>query len=199
MAHYCRSGRLLDVGTGPGWLLLALERSLPEVEAIGVDISAAMVSVARKNLARLGCSRAIEVRQAGADALPFPADTFDAVVSTWSLHHWKDPVTGLNEVYRVLKPGGYALMYDLVSELPSAIRDKARAEFGVLRTTLLWLHSLEEPFYSPEDMAALAPASRFGRGETRFVGVMCCLVLRKGGISSVADRSSPEGGARRFR
>ena len=74
-------------------------------------------------------------------------------------------------------------MYDLVSQLPRAIRSQARAEFGVLRTTLLWLHSLEEPFYSPKDMAALAPATRFGSGETRFVGVMCCLAMRKANAS----------------
>ena len=70
-------------------------------------------------------------------------------------------------------------MYDLVSRLPLEVRNKAQADFGTLRTTLLWLHSLEEPFYSPEDMAALAPATQFGKGETRFVGVMCCLAMQK--------------------
>ena len=180
LTNYCRRGRVLDVGTGPGWLLLALRRTIPEVEATGVDISAAMVSVARENLARAGSAGICEVRQGGADDLPFADDSFDAVVSTGSLHHWKEPVAGLNEVHRVLKPGGHALMYDLVSQLPAAVRSKAQAEFGALRTTLLWLHSLEEPFYSPEDMAALAPATQFGSGEIKFVGVMCCLAMRKG-------------------
>jgi ubiquinone/menaquinone biosynthesis C-methylase UbiE len=184
LTNYCRSGRVLDIGTGPGWLLLALQRTLPGMEAIGVDISAAMVAVTRKNLERVGCLRAVELRQAGADGLPFPDESLDAVVSTGSLHHWKNPVAGLNEVHRVLKPAGYSLMYDLVSKLPPAVHGKAKADFGALRTMLLWLHSLEEPFYSPEDMVALAQATRFGRGETRFVGVMCCLVLQK-------DRAKP--------
>lgn len=179
LVQYCRRGRVLDIGTGPGWLLLALHRALPEIEAVGVDISAAMVAVARKNLAQAGGRAGLEVHQAGAEALPFPDDSFAAVVSTGTLHHWKNPIAGLNETHRVLQPGGYALMYDLVSELPAAVRAQARAQFGGLRTTLLWLHSLEEPFYSPVDMAALAPATLFARGETRFVGVMCCLVLRK--------------------
>jgi SAM-dependent methyltransferase len=186
LAHYCRSGRVLDIGTGPGWLLLALHRSLPEVEAIGVDISAAMVSLATKNLARVGCSRTVEVRRAGADALPFPDDSMDAVVSTGSLHHWKNPLAGLNEIHRVLKPERYALLYDLVSKVPAGVTRGARAEFGMLRTTLLWLHSLEEPFYRAEDMAALAAGTRFGSGETRFVGVLCCLVLQKGGVYPAA-------------
>lgn len=94
--------------------------------------------------------------QAGADALPFPNDSFDVVVSTGTLHHWKDPVAGLNKVHRVLKPGGHALMYNLVSKLPPEVRGKAQAEFGALRTMLLLLHSLEEPYYSPEEIMALA-------------------------------------------
>jgi ubiquinone/menaquinone biosynthesis C-methylase UbiE len=181
LARYCRSGRVLDIGTGPGWLLLALQRSLPDVEAVGVDISAAMVSLAAKNLAGAGGSRPVEIRRAGVDALPVPDDSMDAVVSTGSLHHWKDPVAGLNEIHRVLKPDRYTLLYDLVSQVPAEVSREARAEFGVLRTALLWLHSLEEPFYSAEEMAALAAATRFGSGQTRFVGVLCCLVLRKKG------------------
>ena len=180
LAHYCHDGRVLDVGTGPGWLLLALSRSLPGVEVVGVDISSAMVSVARKNIARAGCCGSAEVRQAGAEALPFPDDSFDAVVSTASLHHWNDPAAALNEVRRVLKPGGYALMYDLVSKLPPAVRDQTRAEFGLLRFLLRLLHSLQEPLYSPEEMAALALATHFWFGRIRVVGVMCCLVLQKG-------------------
>ena len=186
LAHYCRSGRVLDIGTGPGWLLLALQRSLPEVDAIGVDISASMVSLATRNLARVGCRRPGEVRRAGADALPFPDDSMDAVVSTGSLHHWKDPVAGLNEAHRVLKPDRYALLYDLVRKVPPQVSRRSRAEFGVLRTALLSLHSLEEPFYSAEEMAALAAGTRFGSGATRFLGVLCCLVLQKGGLSPAA-------------
>ena len=72
LARYCRRGRVLHIGTGPGWLLPALRRSLPEVEALGVDISAAMVTVARNNLARAGCPDAVEVQLGGAETLPFP-------------------------------------------------------------------------------------------------------------------------------
>jgi SAM-dependent methyltransferase len=180
VARFCPSGRVLDIGTGPGWLLLTLRRSLPEVDLIGVDISAAMVSLATANLDRAGCAGAVKVIQAGADGLPFRDESVDTVVSTGSVHHWKNPVVGLNEVHRVLKPGRYALLYDLVSHVPPAVMRKARAEFGRVRSRLLWLHSFEEPFYSPEDMEALAPATHFGRGETRFVGVLCCLMLKKG-------------------
>jgi hypothetical protein len=45
---------------------------------------------------------------------------------------------------------------------------------------LLWLHSFEEPFRAVAELPALAAPTRFGKGETRFVGLLCCLELRKG-------------------
>ena len=179
VANYCPAGRLLDIGTGPGWLLLALGRLLPELELVGVDISPAMIATAQQNLKREGGGMKIELKVAGAEALPFPANAFHAVVSTGSLHHWKNPITALNEVHRVLKMGGYALIYDLVRRLPPTVAQAARREFGPLRIHMLWLHSFEEPFYSPQDMLGLAPATPFLEADTQFVGVLCCLVLRK--------------------
>ncbi|MBE3143709.1 MAG: class I SAM-dependent methyltransferase [Planctomycetes bacterium] len=48
--------------------------------------------------------------------MPFPDRSFDIVVSTVSMHHWKQPEACLNEIYRVLKNNSYALIYDLVSD-----------------------------------------------------------------------------------
>jgi SAM-dependent methyltransferase len=143
-----------------------------------------MVAVARKNMKRAGCDAAISLKVAAAEALPFPENTFDTVVSTGSLHHWRRPVVALNEAYRVLKAGGYALIYDLVRRLPPAVAVAARREFGPLRTRMLWLHSFEEPFYSAQEMEALVPATLFQRGETQFIGVLCCLILQKSSAGS---------------
>ncbi|GBC60227.1 hypothetical protein DENIS_1178 [Desulfonema ishimotonii] len=113
----CRArGRLLDIGTGPGWLLVKLHEKSSDLRLTGLDISAPMITTARKNIRRLGLSEHIYFREGTAAHLPFAGNSFDIVVSTGSLHHWKEPVRGLNEVYRVLCPGGYALIYDLVSD-----------------------------------------------------------------------------------
>lgn len=176
---YCRAGSILDIGTGPGWLLVSLRRSLPKLRLVGMDISSAMVATAQENMKRAGYAAATDLSVAAAEALPFPDDTFDAVVSTGSLHHWKYPIAALNEMHRVLKAGAYALVYDLVRKLPPAIAEAARREFGSLRTRMLWLHSFEEPFYSPKDMEALVPATFFQRSQMQFVGVLCCLILQK--------------------
>ena len=85
----------------------------------------------------------------------------------------------MSEVYRVLKIDGYALMYDLVREMPKVICEAVRTQFGSLRLALLWLHSFEEPFLSPEEMETLGRQSDFVVEGTRFTRALCCLVLRK--------------------
>lgn len=179
VASHCREGRILDIGTGPGWLLAAIQRRLKKIELVGVDISEAMVVLARRNMVQEGLGSTIELEVAAAESLPFPPHAFDIVVSTGSLHHWKDPVTALNEVHRVLRGGGTALIYDLVRKLPPPVAAAARRRFGSLRACLLWLHSFEEPFFSPQEMAALAQPTLFERGAIEFVGALCCLVLQK--------------------
>ncbi|MBU2488028.1 MAG: class I SAM-dependent methyltransferase [Proteobacteria bacterium] len=169
-----RTGRLLDVGTGPGWLLGHLAREAPGLELVGLDVSPAMVKQAGKNL---GGQARMEL--GNAEDLPFEDGFFDVVVSTGSMHHWKDPVKGLDEIHRVLAPGGRALVYDLVTHTPREILKQAAGRFGRMRVILLWLHSFEEPFYSPADMAELAEKSAFRQGEASFVGVMCRLVMEK--------------------
>ena len=179
VARYGTVRRLLDIGTGPGHLLLALRKTLPGAELVGVDISPAMVAQAQRNVKARGRDNLIEVRLAGASALPFADGTFDRVVSTGSLHHWKDPVGALSEAHRVLKVGGHALMYDLVRDMPEAVREDVRARFGGFRLALLWLHSFEEPFLNVEEMDALGRRTDFAVEGTRFTGALCCLALHK--------------------
>jgi ubiquinone/menaquinone biosynthesis C-methylase UbiE len=176
---YCRRGALLDIGTGPAWLLLKLHQHTPGMKLVGIDSSSAMLTQARQNIKAAGLAGTIEIKQGNADNVPFPNDSFDIVVSTGSLHHWKRPTAAFNEVYRVLKRSGLALMYDLVSDTPEQILNEARREFGRGKTFLFWLHSFEEPFYAQVDFRALAQPTLFKQGQTRFTGLLCCLILKK--------------------
>lgn len=100
VAHYGKTACILDIGTGPGHLLFAMRKIIPETRIVGIDVSPAMVAQAQQNMEKNGCEPQIEVRVANANALPFANGTFDCVVSTGSLHHWKEPVLALSEVYR---------------------------------------------------------------------------------------------------
>ncbi|MGD8835636.1 MAG: class I SAM-dependent methyltransferase [Desulfobacteraceae bacterium] len=184
VARYGEAASILDIGTGPGHLLFAMQRLLPKAKLIGVDISSAMVVQAKRNLDKCRQDLQLEFRVADANALPFDDESFHCVVSTGSFHHWKDPTLALSEAHRVLKPGGHALIYDLVRKIPKAVCKDIRARFGGFRLALLWLHSFEEPFLNAVEMEELGRRTDFVVEGTRFTGALCCLVLSKASNSS---------------
>lgn len=179
VARYGTTDCILDIGTGPGQLLLAMRKVLLDATLVGVDISSSMVTQAQRNFGRCKQNSRIYVQVADANALPFANGTFNCVVSTGSLHHWKNPIRALSETHRVLKPNGHALIYDLVRDMPKTVCKDIRTKFGGFRLALLWLHSFEEPFLNAEEMEVLGRKTNFVVEEVRFTGALCCLVLKK--------------------
>ncbi|MGA2071531.1 MAG: class I SAM-dependent methyltransferase [Sedimentisphaerales bacterium] len=179
IVSHCSQGTLLDIGTGPARLLLKLHQQSPGMRLVGIDSSSAMVTEAKKNVAEAGLSEFIEVKEGSAGQIPFPDRTFDIVVSTISMHHWKEPEACLNEIYRVLKDNSYALIYDIVSDTPKNILNEIKEGCGWLKTTVFWLHSFEEPFYTRQNFESFAQSSLFQKGRTQFLGLFCCLILKK--------------------
>ncbi|MGO9206884.1 MAG: class I SAM-dependent methyltransferase [Candidatus Limnocylindrales bacterium] len=105
---------VLEVGCGPGHLAIRMARD-HGLRVTASDLDSAMVVRAQANIERVfgaddlgrpGCT------EADVAALPFPSESFDVVVSTFSMHHWADASAGLAEIHRVLRPGGRALVWD---------------------------------------------------------------------------------------
>ena len=129
--------RVLEVGFGPGAVVRHLADMAPTVRVAGVDPSPEMVEQARaRNAAAIRNGRA-DLRQGSADSLPFDDDEFDAALTVNSMQVWPDPVAGLREIRRVLKPGGkVALGFTRHSGQPreSAAEFLVAAGFGDVRS-----------------------------------------------------------------
>ncbi len=104
------AGRMLDIGTGTGWLLAS---AAPLIKSgLGVDASRTMLSLARTRLADAGFGHC-SVRLADMYRLPLADHSFDVVSLCMVLHHAEDPAAVLREAARVLRPGGTLLIAEL--------------------------------------------------------------------------------------
>ncbi len=98
---YLRGRRVLELGFGPGHLLVEMRQS--GFQAIGIDESPQMIRQAKRNLSRYNLPAVLS--RGYTQSLPFAADTFDSIIATFPSEYIADPRT-LAEVRRVLKENG---------------------------------------------------------------------------------------------
>lgn len=123
-------GRVLDVGTGPGYLPIEIARLTEGVEVVGIDVSKDMVRIARRNARKEGVENRVRFEVEDANNMSYDDSSFNLVVSTASFHHWKRPVKVLNEIHRVLKPGCEAWIYDLRKDAPPEDVERLKERYG---------------------------------------------------------------------
>lgn len=97
--------RVLDAGCGTGGLILRLRPAHPARRWSGLDFSGLACDLARQR-----CGPSAEIVEASATAMPFADATFDAVVSADLLCQFDDPAPAVREFFRVLRPGGLAVI-----------------------------------------------------------------------------------------
>ena len=107
------TGRVLDIGTGPGHIPMLLVERLSDVSVVGIDMSAHMLLFAERRRAASPHAARVEFKIADAKNLPFTRESFDVVCSNTILHHISDPRQFISEAWRVLRPGGTFLIRDL--------------------------------------------------------------------------------------
>lgn len=110
-------GEAVDLGCGPGYLVVEMARRAPELHVTGMDLSDEMLAEADDYARRHDMGQAVSFRKGDVQQIPFADGSVDLVVSTLSLHHWSDPVAVLDEVDRALRPGGSFLIFDLRRDL----------------------------------------------------------------------------------
>jgi ubiquinone/menaquinone biosynthesis C-methylase UbiE len=97
---------VLAIGFGPGIGIELLAEVVPAGFVAGIDPSATMNELARRRNRRGIDSGRIVLRNAGAEAIPWPDDTFDGIIATNSAQLWRPLDAALGEVARVIRPGG---------------------------------------------------------------------------------------------
>ncbi|MBC7729497.1 MAG: class I SAM-dependent methyltransferase [Microbacteriaceae bacterium] len=108
MAGVSTGSRVLDVAAGAGEQTLVIARLVgPRGQVLATDLSPTIVALARANAAAAGFAQ-VETRVADGEDLGVAAATFDAVVCRLGLMLFPDPLRGVREMYRALRPGGGA-------------------------------------------------------------------------------------------
>jgi ubiquinone/menaquinone biosynthesis C-methylase UbiE len=147
-------GRVLDVGTGPGRLLVAIHQLNPALELYGLDISQSMIELARENLADVP----VNLRIGSIARTDYQSDFFDLVTCTGSFYLWDDPKQGLDEIHRILKPGGKGYLFETrrdhdKREFRKALRANLRQEGLVMKLVgPLLLGKAFELGYRPDEV-----------------------------------------------
>lgn len=104
--------RVLDVGCGTGFMLLAAAGHAAQV--VGVDVAPAMLAEARRRVDQAGLTN-VTLREGNAEALPFADERFDVVLTRLTLHHMANPARVLSEMHRVLRTGGRVVVCDIIA------------------------------------------------------------------------------------
>jgi demethylmenaquinone methyltransferase / 2-methoxy-6-polyprenyl-1,4-benzoquinol methylase len=104
--------RVLDVASGTAAVAIELARRVPAREVIGLDQSVEMLDAGRARVAAAGLGGRIDLREGRAESLPFGDAEFDALTFTYLLRYVDDPAAALQELARVVRPGGTVAMLE---------------------------------------------------------------------------------------
>ena len=163
--------RVLDLGCGPGQILVLMKQRWPQMQVVGVDAGPAMIDKARRDAAAASVEIEYEVLRLGPQGetvLPYADASFDVVTCNSVLHHLDDPLNAIDEMARVVKPAGAVLVRDLVRPtlLPYGlhVRMFGRHYSGEMRR--LYEASVHAA-YTAEELNALLQRSRLNDGRSR--------------------------------
>jgi ubiquinone/menaquinone biosynthesis C-methylase UbiE len=171
-AGLSRGARVLEIAPGPGYL--AVEMARLGFDVTGLDISKTFVEIATEHAHAAGVSA--DFRQGDVAAIPLPTGSFDRVVSQAAFKNFADPVTALDEIHRVLRPGGIAVIQDMSKDASSAdiageVRAMNLSGWNAFTTRMILGTVLRRRAYSPAQFESLVAESTFRTCAIRTEGI----------------------------
>ncbi|WP_422678788.1 methyltransferase domain-containing protein [Clostridium thermosuccinogenes] len=112
---------VMDLGCGDGYIARGISKLVKKV--IAVDISGEMLKELRKKAEKSGITN-VETLQTQAEDVPVEDSSVDAVCANMFLHHMEDPEVQIREMYRIVKPGGIAVVSDYVEHSDRELKEK---------------------------------------------------------------------------
>jgi len=126
--HIKDGDSVLEVAPGAGYLSIELSK-LGKYEITGMDISKDLVEICTKNAKEAGAQ--IDFQQGNVSNMPFKPNVFNFVICVLAFKNFKEPIKALNEMYRVLKSGGMALIMDLNKKASMKATKKVAETMGL--------------------------------------------------------------------
>lgn len=142
IAAHLRRGTILDLGTGPGYLPIEIARQSSEIHITGVDLSRKLIQMAQKNASAASLENRVNFQPGNAGKLDFADSSFDMVISTGMLHSIREPQKVLQEIYRVLKAGREAWIFDPARVTSGVDQKKWKDSLNLRERFFLWLFKL---------------------------------------------------------
>jgi ubiquinone/menaquinone biosynthesis C-methylase UbiE len=158
---------VLEVAPGPGYFAIALA-GLGSFHIVGLDISRSFVEIASGNARLAGVD--VEFQQGDASATPFDDDSFDFIYCRAAFKNFSDPVGALEEMHRVLRPDGRAVISDLrrdasAADIHAAVEGMHLGRINTVLTRWIFRYSLLKRAYLPDDLRHMASQTPFGACE----------------------------------
>lgn len=176
--------RVIDVGSGTGFTTEGIVHHVPAAQVTCIDQSPHQMSKAKKKAALQGCT----FQLGDAENIPFGTDEFDRYVSAGSIEYWPNPQRGINEAYRVVKPGGIALMIGPL-EPENAIARFMANTWMLFPREEEYLHWFREAGFQDIRVRYVKPHWVTGRGE---YGIAISGVKPQPGLSPAAAAATEE-------
>jgi len=172
---------VLEVAPGPGYLAIELAK-LGAYHIVGMDLSKTFVEIARTNAKEAGV--VVEFLHGNVSAIPYPDETFHAIVCTAAFKNFKDPVKALTEMKRVLKPGGVVLIVDMNREVSNEQIGLLTRKMGTRGVEALFLkltfrYFLKRGAYTKEEFKRLFSQTNWGNFYIEEEGIGFRIWLRK--------------------
>jgi ubiquinone/menaquinone biosynthesis C-methylase UbiE len=167
IAGFLKQGKLLDVGTGHGRLLLEINKKNQQIDLFGLDISSSMLERARRHLREI---KNVDLRVGNIVKTEYQDNFFDCIICSGSFYNWDKPTEGLDELFRILKSGKTAYIFESNKNynrelLDSRLKENLK-EYSFLRKTIskYFLRKQLRMTYSITEFDEIIKQTKFGVG-----------------------------------